>query len=242
MKLYTFDNWKRKTITLQEQELYEPLFEANLRKIKRHWNVIDAGANIGLYTVLMARMANEGHVFAIECHPLVVDILSKNVKLHGLKNVTIVRRALSDTVGQKVELEESTTSEGTSVDKGEYNSANIQLADRAISKLGLLRRKLLGRSKQVGLTETDTLDNLFYKKIRVDLIKMDIQGMENKALLRGGLRLLKHDRPILLVEVHRRRYFSQEKFLTTLRGMGYKLTVKNLPKHPTALSVVGEVV
>ena len=242
MKLYAFDNWKRKTITLQEQNLYEPLFEASLRKIKQDWNIIDAGANIGFYSILFASLANKGHVFAIECHPLIASILDKNIELQGLKNITVIRKALSDAVGEKVELAESTTSAGTSVDQGEYDSAKIRLIDRGISKLGLLRRRLLGRFKPIGLIETDTLDNLFYRKIRVDLIKVDIQGMENKALLRGGLRLLKHDRPMLLVELHRRRYFSQEGFLTSLRRMGYKLTVENLPKHPSTLFVAGEAV
>ena len=50
---------------------------------------IDVGANVGLYTVFMARHAISGSVIAFEPVPLNRDLLNLNVRLNQLSNVEV---------------------------------------------------------------------------------------------------------------------------------------------------------
>jgi hypothetical protein len=52
--------------------------------------VLDVGANIGAFTMLAAKKARK--VFAVE--PLYPDVLRKNLKMNGIKNVEILERCL----------------------------------------------------------------------------------------------------------------------------------------------------
>ena len=59
--------------------------------------VIDAGANIGDFSVKSAKLVgSNGKVIAIEPDQNNVEILKKNLDLNQLKNVSIVQQALSD--------------------------------------------------------------------------------------------------------------------------------------------------
>ena len=65
--------------------------------IKRGDTVIDLGANIGLHTLLFAKLVGEfGHVFAFEPDTGKFEILSKNVKENKHENVTLVQKAVSE--------------------------------------------------------------------------------------------------------------------------------------------------
>lgn len=63
--------------------------------------VLDIGANIGYYTLLMSKMVGEsGKVYAFEPEPKNFEILQKNIKLNNANNVVIEKLALSDKVGR----------------------------------------------------------------------------------------------------------------------------------------------
>jgi len=63
-------------------------------------NFIDAGSNIGFFTCLMSKLAGpSGNVLAIEPEPQNFTLLEQNVKLNGLKNVSLYRCALGATEG-----------------------------------------------------------------------------------------------------------------------------------------------
>ncbi len=71
---------------------YEPeVAHLILNTVKDGQFVIDVGANIGLFTVLMATLVGpEGLVLAIEPDPLNIEKLKKNLELNQLDNVRIV--------------------------------------------------------------------------------------------------------------------------------------------------------
>jgi FkbM family methyltransferase len=55
---------------------------------------IDVGANIGYYTILASkRVGAGGKVFAVEPVPQTVKVLKFNIKLNGLRNVTVIDKA-----------------------------------------------------------------------------------------------------------------------------------------------------
>ena len=65
--------------------------------IKEGDTVVDLGANIGYYTLILAQLVGKsGHVYAFEPEPSNFEILSKNVKENKHDNVTLVQKAISD--------------------------------------------------------------------------------------------------------------------------------------------------
>jgi len=60
--------------------------------------VIDVGANVGVYTLPLSRHAAQ--VLAVEPNPRVAERLDRNLRLNNIDNVTVVRCALSNDVGE----------------------------------------------------------------------------------------------------------------------------------------------
>jgi FkbM family methyltransferase len=62
---------------------------------------VDLGANFGWYTALASNVVGpSGHVFAFEPSPVAADVIANAIAENGLKNVTLVRSAVGDTVGR----------------------------------------------------------------------------------------------------------------------------------------------
>jgi FkbM family methyltransferase len=158
----------------QSDDLYhvlpgqEPAVEAAIRSRLRPGDTfIDAGANIGFYTVLAERLVGpDGHVVAFEMIPTTADILRDHVAINGCKNVTIHEGALASTTGRLVEA---------SVRPGKYGSASIA------------RRS----GKEVIAVRTITLADALQEVLRVRLVKMDLEGAEFDALQGLGAALTK---------------------------------------------------
>ena len=69
--------------------VYEPELASFLRDHLRPGGVfVDVGANVGVFTVMAARMVGpSGRVIAIEASPRVYPYLAHNVRTNGLENV-----------------------------------------------------------------------------------------------------------------------------------------------------------
>lgn len=64
--------------------------------------VLDAGANYGYFTLIMARLVGpKGWVMAFEPDPVAYEELRQNIEANGLQNVTYENRALWDRDGEK---------------------------------------------------------------------------------------------------------------------------------------------
>jgi FkbM family methyltransferase len=120
--------------------------------------VIDIGANIGYFTLILARLVGDkGKVFAFEPEPTNFALLRKNVEMNGYKNVVLVQKAVSD----KNELTKLYLSESNKGDHQMYKT------DDQRSSIDI---------------ESITLDHYFEEKDKkVDFIKIDIQGSEHRA-------------------------------------------------------------
>ena len=69
-------------------------------KVKSGSTIIDAGAFTGFGTIKLAeRSGDEGRVFAFESFPDSLSLLRKNIEKNGIKNVTIVPKAVSNFTG-----------------------------------------------------------------------------------------------------------------------------------------------
>lgn len=142
---------------------------------------VDIGANIGYFTLLMARKAGRGHVHAFDPLALNVALINASVKLNHLSNVSVNELAVSNTNGD-VQF--------------------IQSCDGAYSSMIDTGRKSVGNTLSVQAT---TLDAHIEKNSieRVDILKADVEGAE-ALVIDGATKLLldKRRRPrSLLLEL-----------------------------------------
>jgi FkbM family methyltransferase len=130
------------------------------RLVKKGMAVVDVGANVGYYTLLAAHLVgDEGKVFAFEPDPYNFDLLCKNIELNGFRNVIPVRKAVSCKSGKRKFFLDKNNLGGHSL-----SEANVRT----------------GASITVEATSLDDyFKNTDYK---VDVIKMDVQGLEMEVL------------------------------------------------------------
>lgn len=153
-----------------------------LRHCKPGTTVIDGGAHIGLFTVVMAHAVGpDGWVLAFEPTPATRAVLAKTIAMNDLGATVCARpEGLSRSTGRRM-LHIGTT-EGS-------NSNSIVAAPVAMSSTP--------RS-----VSTLALDDLLpFLPSAVSCVKMDIEGAELDALL-GATAMLEQQRPALCVEVH----------------------------------------
>jgi FkbM family methyltransferase len=162
--------------------------------LRRGMNVIDVGANEGLFTLFCrTHVGREGNVVAIEPSKREARHLRRNLSINGVTNVDVIEVAIGDRMG-KVMLNIAED------DHAGHNALGPPAAPWVNSI----------DAYEVDLTTLDVLAGQLDWP-RIDLIKMDIEGSELGAL-RGAERLLLRDRPVLLLE-------AEEESLT-LRGGG----------------------
>ena len=137
--------------------------------------VIDVGANIGLSTILMARMVKT--VFAFEASPKNAVFLQRNLELNGIENVRVHVNAVSHEAGS-VRIHEADFGAGSHV------VSNAHLAATELPTVNV-----------DGLT----LDSLDLPPI--DFIKIDAEGHEPNVLA-GARSLLRRDAPLVYTEVN----------------------------------------
>ena len=119
--------------------------------------VVDIGANIGLYTLLLAQLAGKaGRVFAFEPEPNLFSMLCDNCATNGALNVTPFQCAAGDANGRAM-FQRST-----------FNSGD--------NRLGESRSNV----KPIEV-EVARLDDVLPVR-RVQFIKLDVQGHELGAL------------------------------------------------------------
>ncbi len=116
--------------------------------------VVDAGANVGAFTLFAAVHAAQGRVIALEPNGSLVRELVRNIGLNSLTNVEVVQAALSATDGTAVLWHAQTGSGNDSLIRG-----NSQEGEK-VTTLSFPR-----------LMELYQLD-------RVDFLKVDIEGAE----------------------------------------------------------------
>ena len=181
--LYAYDSDLHIGAPLIAGHAHEPHVERALREHLRAGDVVlDIGANIGSLALLAASLVgSEGRVIAVE--PLARNrvLLARAAQASGFRHVEIIAAAAGDQAGE-IELR---THPVTS------NSARPAAAGERL-------RDELGATVRVPVV---VLDDQLAWLTRLDLVKLDVEGMEPLAL-RGLERTLTRLRPVLLSEFH----------------------------------------
>ncbi|HEY6894322.1 MAG TPA: FkbM family methyltransferase, partial [Rhodanobacteraceae bacterium] len=143
---------------------------------------LDIGANIGVFTALGASAVGaRGHVIAVEPIARNAELIERSCQSNGFANVRVIRAAASDRTGTLELRTEATTS----------NAATPAAAGERL-------RAETGATIRV---PTVVLDEVLVDLERLDLVKIDVAGMEPRAL-RGLARTIERFQPILISEFH----------------------------------------
>ena len=162
---------------------------------------VDIGANIGLYTIKMARqMGNNGKVIAIEADPENYEALVENIKLNKLSNVHAFNLACWD------KEEDVKLFMGLTKEKG-ISSVKAKVSGRTVVVHGNMLDNILAG---LGIKE-------------VDIVKIDVEGAEKEVLLGMKETVAASKNIEILFEAW------NEDYLTECRKIlqGYGLTVDN---------------
>jgi FkbM family methyltransferase len=166
----------------------------------------DVGANLGYYTVLMAKAVPQGRVYAFEPDPFCHALLQLNVRLNRLENVVVNSVALGERPG---------------------TSSFFRCTDSAYNSFKDTARKAVSIVIEVPVTTVDEF--VAANDVpRVDFVKVDVEGAES-LVLAGAKGLLQDSarRPrLLLLELcdgnHRTFGDSAAEILESLRRTHYE--------------------
>ena len=155
-----------------------------LRMLQPGMTFIDAGANIGLFSLAAGRKlrGQPSAIYAFEPCPSTFSILKKNLLQNQLTEVRTVRVALSEETG-----------EANLYVNAKLKDALNSLEDPSHTDAEVIRRELV---------KTITLDDFVAREhiARVDVMKVDVEGAE-RLVFRGGRNLLaRPDAPLILYE------------------------------------------
>lgn len=144
--------------------------------------VLDVGANIGMYSLLMARWVGDGgRIYAFEPAPEPLRALREHVALNNFSDrIEVIGQAVSDVSGEATFYAHASNGE---------NSLNPDYA----------KRVAVAEAVRVPITTID--DFCRHRGIRPTLLKIDIEGFEFHAL-RGAVETLSQYRPTVIIELH----------------------------------------
>jgi len=145
---------------------------------------MDVGANLGEYTVFMAKRLARGRVFSFEPMKSIRDLLVENINLNGFSNVQVFDYGVSD----------------------RKQTLNFHEIDDGNEGLGTFYPGLKKSTKHEEIL-LKPLDEEFssLRFDRVDFIKIDIEGGELFALKGAAVTIRKY-RPLVMVEVSEENY------------------------------------
>jgi FkbM family methyltransferase len=196
---FWFDTSDREMGVRMALGIFEPRVVQLLKRLLRPgMTCIDAGAQTGFYTCLMAsHVGPTGTVYAFEALPASYNLLAKNVRENNF--------------GARVRpYQKAVSAAATSID-GSLVS-NMWVAGRVAGTP-------TARVESVRAEEIVTE--------HVDLIKIDVEGHEPAAIA-GMRSLLRRDRPIIISEVNEYwlrtcSHSSAEEYLALLRSLDYDI-------------------
>jgi FkbM family methyltransferase len=163
MRLHLGDNACERRLTVTPQ-FFDPEELTILRSMMRpDFQFVDVGANVGTYSVFVGSLAGPGaRILAIEPQERILARLRENVALNGLK-VKIAPVGVADKDGV-LEFAIDTNNFG-------FTSLNVERKGRGERRIVRLPvRRLLDLVREAGFE-------------RIDAMKADIEGAEDRALL-----------------------------------------------------------
>jgi FkbM family methyltransferase len=188
--------------------------EILMNHVKKDQIVIDLGAHIGYYTLMMAKLVGpNGKVFAFEPEPRNLELLQKNISKNGYENVIVVPKAVSN------------------------NEENCILyvgqESFGANKIFKPKKTNVQKFKEIK-TQTIKLDNYFKENSfleKISFLKMDIEGSEIKAL-EGMKKILESNQELMIfTEINKDALEDSgsdyKKMLKYLEGFNFRFYIQD---------------
>jgi FkbM family methyltransferase len=178
------------------------------RLIQPGMQVVDVGANVGAYTLIMAKQAGEsGNIVSFEPNPEIFQRLQENIVLNQFeKRVTLKQIALSDKRGEEILW--------------------LPRADHFHRGISSLNRYVETLTEQIPV-KVEKLDDIFVGlgTNRLDFIKIDTEG-HDALIINGAADVINRFRPIIVFEAnylaHSEAETILEKTRSKLLSLGYQ--------------------
>lgn len=170
--------------------------------------VLDIGAHVGQYSLIAAAAVGQsGRVHSFEPNPVSYRRLCANLDMNSFRNVAAHQLAVSDTAGEATLFVP---------DHDNLGEATLQAGsgDGRQVKVGCVTIDQWAQSADLG------------PQARIDLMKIDVQGLEGKVL-KGAQEVLARFRPTIVCEFEERFLRSMGTSSVDLKGtlvrMGYSI-------------------
>ena len=149
--------------------------------------VVDVGANVGTYSLALSHVVvPKGKIHAFEPQRIIFNMLAGSIALNSITNVYCYNQAIGDTEGL-IEIPQFDYNQP-------LNFGSVEFGPSQVEQLSQSRKYDPESVEHVPIT---TIDRFDWK--RVDLLKVDVEGMEVQAIL-GAHRTIQQCRPLLYVE------------------------------------------
>lgn len=140
-------------------------------------NTIDVGCHKGEIFELLLNAAPEGHHWGFEPIPYLFEGIKKKYDNHP--NCNILPFALSD--------------------RRQFSDFNHVISNPSYSGLKKRRYDRKYETAETIQVQTELLDNIIPREVRIDFIKIDVEGGEYQVLL-GAHKLIEEQRPLIIFE------------------------------------------
>ena len=182
-------------VLLEQEEWFEKELDFLTHFLKPGMTAIDIGANLGVYSMPMARLVSPGgKIISYEPGGEARALLEDSRKSNGLRNLEIVGAALSDRE-REGHLGFAASSEQRALDDA-------------------------GKGERVRVTSLD-LENAARCWPPVDFVKIDAEG-EEERIINGGRSFFAAHSPLVMFEI-RAGNTVNENLRTMFSAMGYKI-------------------
>jgi len=197
--------------SIVKEILVDKVYENGEVKVGSEDIVLDCGANIGIFSIYAGQKAKI--VYAFEPSEDEAASLSENKKLNNCNNIKIIPKAVLDT-------------------RKEAKLILVRIAGHFLNiAYPTPTTKTILKNKDIKTVDVKTISiDEFLKEEnleKVDFIKMDIEGSEEKALI-GAKKTLKEFKPKLAITIyHKLSDFYKLPLLIKRLNPDYKIRIKN---------------
>jgi FkbM family methyltransferase len=148
--------------------------------------IFDVGANVGFTTLPFAKQVPKGTVYAFEPDSENFEQLSKNIEINSFKNIFLHRIALQEN--------EKQTSSVFFIRRAVDGDKLINRGLSTLEKFGI-------HNKNTEIVNTTTIDRFVKENsiVKLDLIKIDVEGSESRVI-EGGKNTIEKFHPIIIYE------------------------------------------
>ncbi|MBT4889310.1 MAG: FkbM family methyltransferase [Rhodospirillales bacterium] len=158
-----------------------PMFE---RLIPENGIVLDVGGHAGQFAKLFAKVASNGHVYSFEPGRYARSILRRSLARNSRSNTTIVPEGLGDSIGE-IDLV-------------------VPVKKNGVVKYGVSHMGEVGEYADVKIESVhiNTIDDFVRQQElpKLDFIKADIEGWEQRMVL-GGEQSIRKYMPVIMIEM-----------------------------------------